>query len=86
MYESTALDVGDDSPAGIDQFVRLDAEHAVPGAGSRPHLGPLQQVPVDEDAQLSCVTKGGTPFLVLETLLTPSDSAAYIEVCVSLRT
>jgi hypothetical protein len=55
---SAALEVGDLSAAGFHQLVRLDAEHVVPCAGCRPHLGPLQQVGVDEHAQMRCVTKG----------------------------
>jgi hypothetical protein len=48
-------ELGDDALAGLDELVGLDAEDVVPGAGGRPHLGPLQQVGVDEDAQMGLV-------------------------------
>ena len=54
---SGTLQVNDDSPAGLEQLMRLDTEHIVPRAGGRPHLGPLQQVRVDEHPQLLGVTE-----------------------------
>ena len=52
-----AFQVGDGSPTGLHQLVRFDPEHVVPRAGRRPHLVVLQQIRVDEDLQLSRVTK-----------------------------
>lgn len=63
------LEVGDDSPAGLDQLVWLDAEHVVPRARRRPHLGPLQQVGVDEHPQMRLVTEGGHTAIGLESPL-----------------
>ena len=54
---SAALQVGDDSAAGLNQFVWLDPEHVVPRSRGRPHLVVLQQIWVDEDAQLSRVAE-----------------------------
>ena len=54
---SAALEVGDQALAGLDQLVGLDAEHVVPGAGGGPHLGPLQQVGVDEHPQVRRVAE-----------------------------
>ena len=54
----SAFEVGERSPAGFHQFVGFDAEHVVPRSCSRPHLVVLQQVGVDEHAQLSVVTEG----------------------------
>jgi hypothetical protein len=45
---SGALQVGEGSPTGLDQYVRLDAEHVVPRASSRPHFVVLQQIRIDE--------------------------------------
>ncbi len=50
LIPSAALQVGDDSPAGLDQLVRFDAEHVVPRSRRSPHLVELQQVRVNEDA------------------------------------
>jgi hypothetical protein len=38
--------------------VGLDAEHVVPRTGGGPHLVVLQQIGVDEHAQVGLVTKG----------------------------
>ena len=54
-----ALQVGDQTAAGLDQLVRLDAEHVVPCARRRPHLRVLQQIGIDEHAQLGGMTKRG---------------------------
>jgi hypothetical protein len=51
------LEVGDNSAAGLDQLARLDPEHVVPRPGGGPHFVVLQQVRVNEDAQLFLVTK-----------------------------
>ena len=48
-----ALELDHEATAGFDQLVWLDAEHVMPCAGRRPHLGVLQQVGIDEHAQLS---------------------------------
>ncbi|MEN9823399.1 MAG: hypothetical protein RLZ04_1825 [Actinomycetota bacterium] len=55
---SAALEVGDQTLAGFDQLVRFDAEHVVPRAGCRPHLVVLQQVRIDEHAQVRRMTEG----------------------------
>jgi hypothetical protein len=39
--------------------VGIDADHVVPGACGGPHLVVLQQVGIDEDAQMGLVTEGG---------------------------
>jgi len=62
---SAALQVGDQTFAGFDQFVGLDAEDVVPRAGGGPHLVVLQQVGVDEDAQVGLVTEGRHTFIGL---------------------
>jgi hypothetical protein len=54
---SALLDVGDLALAGADQFVRFDAEHVVPRSRRGSHLVVLQQIGIDEDAQLSAVAK-----------------------------
>ena len=48
-----ALELDHEATAGFDQLVWFDAEHVMPCAGRRPHLGVLQQVGIDEHAQLS---------------------------------
>ena len=55
----SALQVGDDSPARLDELVRFDPEHVVPRTSRSPDLVVLQQVRVDEDAQLLLKPKGG---------------------------
>jgi hypothetical protein len=47
---SAALQVGDETFARLDQLVRLDAKHVVPGTGGCPHFVVLQQVGIDEYA------------------------------------
>jgi len=54
----SALQVGDDSPAGANKVVRCNREHVVPLAGRSPHLVVLQQVRINKHTQLSAVTKG----------------------------
>jgi len=49
--------ISEDSPARLDQRVRLDAEHVVPCSRRSPYFVVLQQVRVDEDAELHAVTK-----------------------------
>jgi hypothetical protein len=56
---SAALEVGHQALTGFDQLVRLDAEHVVPRSGGRPHLVVLQQVGVDEHAQVGRVAERG---------------------------
>jgi len=58
LRELIALQVGDVSPAGLHQHVRLDAEHVVPPACSHSHLVVPQQVRINEDTQRRGVTKG----------------------------
>ena len=53
----SALQVGERSAAGLHQLVRIDAEHVVPRTGSRPHLVELQQIRIDEHAQLIRMTE-----------------------------
>ena len=55
---SGAFQVDDHSDAGANEIVRRDREHVVPRSRGRPHLFVLQQIRVDEDAQLRGVTKG----------------------------
>ena len=56
--DSVPFQVGDDTPAGVHQLVGLDTEHVVPRSRRRPHLGVLQQIRIDEHAQMSLVTEG----------------------------
>ena len=56
--QSPALQVDDDSTTGFHQLVRLDTEHVVPRSRRRPHLGPMQQIRIDEHAQMRLVTEG----------------------------
>jgi hypothetical protein len=56
--ESSALQVDDLAAACFHQLVGLDPEHVVPGARGRPHLGPKQQVGIDEHPQVRRVTEG----------------------------
>ena len=53
------LQVGDQAAAGLNQLVWLDAKHVVPCARRRPHLRVLQQIGIDEHAQLGGMTKRG---------------------------
>ena len=48
VARSAPLQVDHGALAGLHQAMRLDAEHVVPRAGRRPHLGVLQQVGIDE--------------------------------------
>ena len=65
---SAALQVGDQALAHFQQLVGLDAEPVVPGAGRRPHLVVLQQVGIDEHAEMRLVTEGRR---ATDGLLTP---------------
>ena len=56
---SPAFQIGERSPAGLDQLVWLDPEHVVPGSRRRPHLVVLQQIRIDEDARLLLKPKRG---------------------------
>jgi len=56
-FGSVSLQVGDRSSAGFHQLVRLNTEHVVPRSRRGLHLGPLQQVRVDEHTQLLGVTE-----------------------------
>ena len=64
------LQVGERSATRFHQFVGCDAEHVVPRSRRRPHLLELQQVGVDEHAQLSAVTKRGHAAIDFENLFT----------------
>ena len=52
-----AFQVGDGSPTGLHQLVWFDPEHIVPRARCCPHLGPLQQIRIDEDTKLRDVAE-----------------------------
>ena len=54
---SAAFQIGERSPAGFQQLVRLDVEHVVPRPCRSPHLVVLQQVRINEHTQLSAVTE-----------------------------
>jgi hypothetical protein len=56
---SAPLQVGDQALARLHELMGFDAEHVVPGSGRGPHLVVLQQVGVDEDAQVGLVTERG---------------------------
>ena len=53
---SGTLEVHHFAVAGFHQRVGFNAEHVVPGAGGGPHLVVLQQVGVDDDAQVGRVS------------------------------
>ena len=59
---STALEVGDGRTTCPHEFIRRDGEHVVPRAGRSPHeivnTVVLQQIRVNKNSQLGCVTKG----------------------------
>ena len=52
-----ALQGGDHTATRLHQLVRFDPEHIMPGAGCGPDLVVLQQVRVNEYAQLRGVTE-----------------------------
>ena len=54
---TSALEVGDYPTTDAHQFIRCNRKVVVPRSRCRPHLVILQQVRVDEDTQLSAVTK-----------------------------
>ena len=56
---SPALEVGDQAFTGLDQLAWLECEHVVPRAGGGPHFVVVQQVGVDEHAQVGRVAEGG---------------------------
>ena len=57
--DSGALQVGDYRAARAHEIVRRNWEHVVPRSRCRPHLVVLEQIRVNEDTQLSCVTERG---------------------------
>ena len=57
--DSGALQVGDYRAARAHEIVRRNREHVVPRSRCRPHLVVLEQIRVNEDTQLSCVTERG---------------------------
>lgn len=57
ISQSRSFEVNDDSPAGLDKLVRLDAENVVPGSGRGPDFRALHRLRIDEHTQLSAVTK-----------------------------
>jgi len=52
-----ALEIGDQTAAGLNQLVRLNAKHVVPCARRGPHLRVLQQIGIDEHAQFGGMSK-----------------------------
>ena len=70
----SALQVGDDSPAGANKVVRCNREHVVPLAGRSPHLVVLQQVRINKHTKLSAVTKGGHATVGLGNPLVVDDN------------
>ena len=55
---SGAFQVDDHSDAGANEIVRRNWKHVVPRPCRRPHFVVPQQIRVEMDSQLSCVTKG----------------------------
>ena len=55
---SRPFQVGNHSTTDAHQFIRRNCKIVVPRPGCCPHLVVLQQIGIDEDAQLSCVAKG----------------------------
>jgi len=55
--DSAALQVGDHSPARLDELVRFDTEYVMPCTCRSPHFVVLQQIGIDEDSQLGCMAK-----------------------------
>ena len=55
----SALQVGDDSPAGANKVVRCNREHVVPRSRRSPHFAVCQQIRIDEDTQILLKPKGG---------------------------
>ena len=53
----SALQVGDDSPAGANKIVRCNREHVVPCSRRGPHLVVCQQIRIDEDPKRPRKTK-----------------------------
>ena len=58
MDDLVALEVGDDTTGDTYDVIRVRTEVVVPRSGCSPHLVVLQQVRINEHAQLSAVTKG----------------------------
>ena len=56
---SGALQVGNHSTTDAHQFIRRNCKIVVPRPGCCPHLVVLQQIGIDEDAQLTAVAKRG---------------------------
>ena len=57
MHRLGALQVGDNATGNTNDVRRRCTEVVIPRSRGRPHLVVLQQVRIDEHAQLSCVTK-----------------------------
>ena len=55
---SAALEVGDHTTGNTNNVIRVRTEVVVPRSRSSPHLVVLQQVRINEHAQLCAVTKG----------------------------
>ena len=60
---SLTFEVGDDSTADANEFIRRNRKIVIPCAGSSPHeiiyTVVLQQVWINKDSQFGCMTKGG---------------------------
>ena len=57
LIPSGPFQVGDRSTAGTNEIVRCNREHVDPRSRRRPHLVVLQQIRINEHAQLCAVTK-----------------------------
>ena len=58
MDDLGAFEVGDDTARNTHDVIRVRTEVVIPRSRRSPHLVVLQQVRINEHAQLSAVTKG----------------------------
>ena len=58
MDDLVALQVGDHAASNSHDVIRVRTEVVIPRSRRSPHLVVLQQVRINEHAQLSAVTKG----------------------------
>ena len=65
MDDLGALEVGDDATANAHNVCRCSTKIVVPRSCRGPHLVVLQQVRINEHAQLCAVTKGGNAVIGL---------------------